>query len=270
MAKIDAVALWDETAEDLLAVLRELTPEEYERPALPGWTVHDVLAHLAHLESEAADMPQPSGGRVDDVEPKRNQPMPTAITQAGVSARRGRSAAELLEEFERACSARRERLADLETSDPKAPAPGFAGALGWDIGTWLRNRPIDLWVHEQDIRTATGRAVATSEAGAAHVAEVMTAAFPAALRRLPVGTSVVTRISGPQGRILAARVGEDGRATPFAVEGPDEGSDVTLDMDDVTWLRLTAGRLDPAAADVAVTGDAQVATTVLRQLNVTP
>ncbi|MGO1167050.1 MAG: maleylpyruvate isomerase family mycothiol-dependent enzyme [Janibacter sp.] len=270
MANTDPLALWDETAHDLLSVLRELTPEEHERPALPGWTVRDVLAHLAHLESEAAGMEQPAGGRVDDVEPKRNQPMPTAITQAGVTARRERSAAELLEEFETACAARRERLADLDASDPKAPAPGFAGGLGWDIGTWLRNRPIDLWVHEQDIRVATGRPVATTEVGAAHVAGLMERVFPASLRHLPVGTRVVARITGPQGRVLAARVGEDGRAAPFAVEDPDEGGDVTLDMDDVTWLRLTAGRLDPAAADVAVTGDAQVATAVLRQLNVTP
>lgn len=268
MSRLDPLDLWEETSQGLLAVLRELTPEEHERPALPGWTVKDVLAHLAHLESEAAGMDQPDGSRVD-IAAKASQPMPTDVTEAGVVARRERSAAELLEEFETACARRREALADLDTSDPKALAPGLAGELGWDIGTWLRNRPIDLWVHEQDVRTATGRPFVTTCAGAQHVAGLMTRAFPVSLRRLPAATGVIARVSGPQGRVLAARVGEDGRAAPFAPEDA-VGEETVLEMDDATWLRLTGGRLDPAEAEVDVTGDEQVAATVLRQLNVTP
>lgn len=268
MTRHDPLDLWEETSRDLLAVLRELTPEEHARTLLPGWTVTDVIAHLAHLEADAAGMAQPDGAEVD-VEARANQPMPTTVTEAGVAARRGRSAAALLEEFETACARRREVLADLDTSDPKAPAPGLAGSLGWDLGTWLRNRPIDLWVHEQDVRAATGRPLTTTGAGAVHVAGLMTKTFPVALRRLPAGTGVVARITGPQGRVLAARVGEDGRAAPFDPEQA-KGDETVLDMDDATWLRLTGGRLDPAAAEVGVSGDAEVAATVLRQLNVTP
>ena len=95
----------------------------------------------------------------------------------------------------------------------------------------------------------------------------MTKIFPMSLRRLPAGTAVVADISGPQGRVLAARVGDDGRAAPF---DPSEGSDVTLEMDDVTWLRLTGGRVDPADADVTVTGDEGTAAVVLGRLNFTP
>lgn len=267
MTRTDPLTLWDETAQDLLVVLRELTDGDWEHPtALPGWTVRDVLAHCAHLESEAAGMEQPPGARVD-IEAKRNQPMSNEITEAGVAARRERSAAELLEELETACVRRREVLADLDISDPRAPAPGLAAAMGWDLATWLRNRPIDLWVHEQDIRVATGRPMTTSSVGAAHVAGVMTAAFPIGLKRLPVGTSVIATITGPQGRSLAARVGEDGRAAPF---DPSEGSDVALHMEDTVWLRLAGGRLAPGEAAVAIIGDEDVAATVLRQLNVTP
>ncbi len=267
MSAPDPLTLWDTAAEDLLGVLRELGPAEFEEPtALPGWTVREVLAHLAHLESEAAGMDQPAGGRVT-VEPKRNQAMPTSITEAGVAARIGRTPAQLLEEFETACARRRELLADLDVSDPKALSPGFAGDLGWELRVWLSNRPIDLWVHEQDIRRATGRAMTMDAVGAAHVAGVMTRAFPAALRGQPEGTSVIARITGAQGRVLAARVGADGRAAPFD-EG--EGGDVTLSMDDATWLLLTGGRIDPQEADVAIEGDEAVARQVLGRLNVTP
>ncbi len=268
MTRPDLLDLWEETAQDLLAVLRDLTPEDHERPALPGWTVRDVLAHLAHLEADAAGMEQPDAAQVD-VEARTNQPMPTAVTEAGVAARRNRSAAALLEELETACARRREVLTDLDTSDLTAPAPGLAGRLGWDIGTWLRNRPIDLWVHEQDVRAATGRPLTTTGEGAIHVAGLMTRTFPVALRRLPAGTGVIARISGPQGRVVAARVGEDGRAAPFDPEEA-KGDETVLAMDDTTWLRLTGGRLDPVEAEVEVSGDRQVGATVLRQLNVTP
>lgn len=268
MTRPDLVQLWEDASQDLLAVLRDLTPEEHDRPCLPGWTVTDVIAHLAHLESEAAGMDQPDGARVE-VEARANQPMPPAVTEAGVAARRGRSAATLLEELEQACARRRVVLADLDTSDLTASAPGLAGDLGWDLGTWLRNRPIDLWVHEQDVRAATGCPLTTTGEGATHVAGLMTRAFPASLRRLPVGTGVLARIDGPQGRAIAARVGEDGRAAPF---DPDEakGDETVLAMEDITWLRLTGGRLDPVEAEVEVTGDEQVAAAVLRRLNVTP
>lgn len=266
MNRPDPLALWDTTAQDVLAVLRDLRLQDWDRPALPEWSVRDVVAHLAHLESEAAGMDQPAGGDIG-LEARRNQAMPTSLTQVGVDARRGMSAEGLLDELERACVGRREVLAGLDLSDPKAPAPGIVGELGWDLRTWLTNRPIDLWVHEQDVRLATGRPVTIDTVGAAHVAGVMSMAFPAALRRLSPGTSVVARVSGPQGRVLTARVGEDGRAAPFAAE---EGSDVTLDLDDVTWLLLATGRLAPEDAQVRITGDQEIAATVLGRLNVTP
>lgn len=267
MTPPEPIALWEEAAQDLLAVLRDLAPQEWDRPTdLPGWRVREILAHLAHLESEVAGMEQPAGGRAE-VEARRNQPMPTVVTEAGVVAREGRSPAELLEELETACARRAEVLEALDLSDPKAPAPGLPGQLGWDQRTLLRNRPIDFWVHEQDVRRATGRPMTTSGVGAAHVADVMAAAFPFSLRGLPARTTVTLEVTGPLGRTLAARVGEDGRAAPTA---PEEGSDATLEVEDLAWLLLAGGRTGPDEAQVSVTGDEQVAARVVRQLNVTP
>ena len=59
----------------------------------------DVVAHLAHLESEVAGMPQPDGGHID-VDSAPNQAMPTDLTHVGVEARRGMSAEAVLAEFE--------------------------------------------------------------------------------------------------------------------------------------------------------------------------
>ena len=61
MTRLEPLDLWEQASQDLLAVLRDLGDDDWGRPALPGWTVQDVLAHLAHLESEAAGLPQPDG-----------------------------------------------------------------------------------------------------------------------------------------------------------------------------------------------------------------
>lgn len=274
----DLIRLWDDTATATLALARGLRDDDWGRPtALPGWTVRDLVAHLAHLESEAAGLPQPTGGTVEVTPTRRNGPMPTEVTHAGVAARRDATPAALLEEFAAACAARREAVKTLDVTDPKATAPGLSGALDWDLRTWLTNRPIDLWVHAQDLRRATGSDVETESAGAAHVAGVFARAFPIALRRLPPGTTVVLRVDGPQGRVLAARVGDDGRAAP--VEAPEAAETsgqtvVTMTTDDATWLLLASGRLAPQRADVRVEPDSaparEAADRVLRQLVIVP
>ena len=189
------------------------------------------------------------------------------VVDVGVQARRGRTRDELVDELTRACEARRAMLADVDVADPATAAPGAFAAIGWPLKTVLRNRPFDLWVHEQDIRRATGRPTQTESAGAAHAAATFERAFPVALKRLPPHTSVVLEVTGPQGRTLAAEVGDDGRAVPVA---PPAAPSLRLGMDDATWLMLGAGRPDPAHADVEITGDAEVAAQVLRHLAITP
>lgn len=273
-ARPDPLQLWDETARSALALVHDLAPEDWERAtALPGWSVRDVVAHLAHLESVAAQLPQPeaTGAGTPAMATSPRGTITGATTEAGVQARREASTEEILAELDEACARRREVAARLDLSDPKAPAPAPFDTLGWDLGTLLHNRPIDLWVHEVDIRRAVGREILTDGPGATHLAGTLTMAFPFALRKLPVGTSVVAEISGPQGRTLAAAVGDDGRARPLDASAlPTDGPTVRLVLDDLTWMLLGGGRSDPEAAEVGVTGDAEVAARVLAQLNVMP
>ena len=63
------VQAWHGTADDLLDLLPSLSDDDWSQPTdLPGWTVHDVAAHLAHREAVLAghDTGQPvtrAGGR---------------------------------------------------------------------------------------------------------------------------------------------------------------------------------------------------------------
>lgn len=112
---------------DLLDLLRELTPQEWEAPSLcDGWRVRDVVAHLLSYEG------QPVGSLASRA--LRGGLLPDRMNALGVRELAGVSTAELLERFE-------EHLA------PAWPATLFGGRLGLT----------DTLVHQQDIRRALGR-----------------------------------------------------------------------------------------------------------------
>ena len=106
MTRPDPVALWEQTSQDLLTVLRDLSDDDWSKPALPGWSVQDVVAHLAHLESVSAGMPQPEGGSLTLPAEDGAQPITISdVVEPGVTARRGRTLTELVDELRQACEA---------------------------------------------------------------------------------------------------------------------------------------------------------------------
>jgi uncharacterized protein (TIGR03083 family) len=145
------IAAWNSTAADLQALFAELASDDWARPTqCPGWSVFDVAAHLAAIEAELAGQSPPS-----PVHRGGGPPSPR-YAQAGVDARRGRTPDDVVDEF-RAAVVRRAASLAADPPDPTAPAPISAAGRGWDWETLLRNRVIDLWMHEQDIREATNR-----------------------------------------------------------------------------------------------------------------
>ncbi len=53
--------VWWQAVNDFTAVLEELPVEQWSTPTdLPGWDVHAVAAHVAHLESVLAGGPEES------------------------------------------------------------------------------------------------------------------------------------------------------------------------------------------------------------------
>jgi uncharacterized protein (TIGR03083 family) len=101
-----------------------LTQEQADSPvpATPGWTVHDVLAHLAAIPTDAM------AGRITGI------PTPD-VTQRQVDERHDRSIAELLDEW----SAGVEPMAE-----------------GARVGLVPPNLAVDAVTHEQDVRGALG------------------------------------------------------------------------------------------------------------------
>src|SRR5438128_8980688 len=127
MTDVDVGALYGQSRERVTALLRGVSDEEAKAPvpSCPDWSVHDVLAHLAGV---CADVLSGNiGGVASD-----------PWTAAQVDARRDRSVAEILSEWN-------ELAPQVESF-----ANNFPGRVGEQFLT-------DGVTHEHDIRLWLGR-----------------------------------------------------------------------------------------------------------------
>jgi uncharacterized protein (TIGR03083 family) len=193
------------------------------------------------------------------------------FTESGPLARAGWETSRIVDELETCVAERYAALQAEPPSDPAATGPGFAALLGWSWETLLSNRPLDLWMHQQDIRRATGRPGGLDTAAAGHVADVFARSLPYVVAKrasAPAGTTVALEVTGPHARTLVAAVGDDGRGR--ALEDAPREPTVGLRTDFESWIVLAGGRRAPAAVDVEVTGDEDLGRLVLARMAVTP
>jgi uncharacterized protein (TIGR03083 family) len=263
------VDIWATAVADVVALLRSLDEDDWSRPTdCPGWDVKAVAAHLAHLESVLAGHPQ---DHVEVPQAAHVVSLTGAYTEQGPLARASWTPEAIVDELESSAAT---RLAELR-ADPPADAAGAPprtpADAAWPWETLLSNRPLDVWMHEQDIRRAVGRPGGLDGPAAAHVVRVFARSLGFVVGKRvapPAGTSVLLDVAGPVPLRTAVVVGEDGRAGTPAVEPADPT--VTLRMGVEAFTVLSGGRRDPADVDVTVEGDQRLGARVLAALAVTP
>jgi uncharacterized protein (TIGR03083 family) len=262
------VSIWWEAVDSFTRVLEHVGDDEWATPTdLPGWDVHAVAAHTAHLEALLAGRPH------DDVEvgdAPHARGMMGQFTEQGVVVRRAESGDALISEIREATTARHTQLLADPPTDPSAPAPGVFGAIGWTTGLLLRNRPLDVWMHEQDVRRALGRHGNLDSAAAIHSADYLMESLPFVVAKragAPAGSVVRLEVAGHAP--VTAVVGDDGRGR---LTTPDEDGEptVTLAMDRETFVVLAGGRRAARSDDVRLSGDAALGERVLAAMGVTP
>ncbi|MBZ5735764.1 maleylpyruvate isomerase family mycothiol-dependent enzyme [Nocardioides sp. TRM66260-LWL] len=268
------VETWWRSVADLLEVLDGLAPHEWDLPTdLPGWDVRAVAAHTAHLESVLAT-------GVEEQADIGEAPHATGLlgqyTEIGVVNRRATPPAEIVEEIRRVTAQRHADLGAAMPTDASARPERVFGGVPWDWGTLLRNRPFDVWMHEQDVRRAVGRPGGLDSPGARHAVTMLAGSLGYVLGKragAPAGTTLVLEVVGPQDEepavdVFAVGIDESGRGRPLA-EPPAEPT-VRLRTDRATFVALAGGRLGAADADVTVEGDAALGARVLASLATTP
>ncbi|MEP6665239.1 MAG: maleylpyruvate isomerase family mycothiol-dependent enzyme [Nocardioidaceae bacterium] len=272
------VDVWRSACADFSALAKELSESEWQLPTdCPGWSAGDTVAHCAAVESELAG-DEPLRVTIDKEAPHIKHPS-GIYTERGVVARRGRSRDQVIAEFDDAVLRRTALLEAEALDDPAGDPPITPGGIGWSWGTLLRNRPLDLWVHEQDIRRAVGRPGGLDSVAARHAQGVFAAVLPYIIAKeaqAPPGTTVVFDVTGPLPAVYAVEVNDEGRGV--AMESPPDNPTLRITLDTESFTILGAGRRDPATlpikidvgADLDEVSGHELATLILREMTVTP
>jgi uncharacterized protein (TIGR03083 family) len=264
---VQLVEIWHLACTHFVALVREIPREQWDLPTdLAGWTVKDNVAHTAHLEAVLAGTPEET---IEVPEaPHLRGPM-GYYTEQGVLARRDRDMGALADEIEQAVATRYAALQAEPPTDASAAPRRTPGGVPWDTRTLLSNRPLDVWMHEQDVRRAIDRPGGYDSPVAAHALNVFGRALPmVAGKRMaaPPGTTVRLRLRDV-GLCWTVGIGPDGRAARVDDKGPATVA-VTLSPED--FVVLSGGRRSPETTQPVVEGDPELGQRLLRSLTVTP
>lgn len=261
------VDAFEQSVRSLLSAVADLPVQAWDRPTdLPGWTVRDVLAHVAAIESELSGQPtspplQAFGAHVRDDFGRH--------MENGVDARRRRPVEDVVAEL---AAALEERLPQMRAMSPDSPPTRVPAGKRWDTRLLLSNRVVDAWMHEQDVRRAVDRPGNLDGPGATVVREAIVGALPYVLVKRcggQPGASLRLVATGPVKVDTTALVGADGRAS--TVRDPDGAVPAAvLTTDWQTLVRLFGGRVPADEAEVAIGGDEALGRRAVSGLRLTP
>jgi uncharacterized protein (TIGR03083 family) len=263
----ELIETWRQAIAEFVALARDIPEDQWQLSTdLDGWTVKDNVAHTAHLESVLAHGTEETGPVADAPHVKGITGM---YTEQGVAARRDRDMAELADEIEQASATRHAALQADPPTDGSAAPPKTPGDVGWTTERLLSNRPLDVWMHEQDIRRAIGRPGGFDTPAARHTIAVFGQALPMVVGKRvapPAGTTV--QVDVPEAdQSWTVLVDDSGRAALVdTVEAPSVR--ITLGAED--FVILAGGRRGPDAVNPELEGDTGLGRAVLSQLAVTP
>jgi uncharacterized protein (TIGR03083 family) len=257
-------ASWD----DIDALLGGLADKQWQaQTPLPGWTVHDVTAHLIGTESMLQGVATPDAD-VDVSTLKHVRNDIGVLNERWVRKLRGVGAADMLEKFRATTAQRREALSGIGGADWNQITATPAGPDTY--GRFMRVRIFDCWMHEHDIRDALGQPATDLAGSSSRLAlDEVAASMGFVVGKLggaPDGSRVAIELTGPLQRTINVAI--EGRGQIVDEFGGDEPT-ATITMDGLLFTRLAGGRtpLAPHADAVTYGGDEEVGQRVVEHLN---
>ncbi|TSD93941.1 maleylpyruvate isomerase family mycothiol-dependent enzyme [Skermania sp. ID1734] len=246
-------------------LLEPLDEEQWLTPsALPGWTVHDVVAHIIGTELMLlGEQPPHTGLDPHTLAHVRNEI--GAFNEQWVESMRRDSASTMLARFKEVTGKRAQALAAATDEEWNAPAMGPLGMTTY--GGFMHIRLFDCWMHELDIRDAVDQPRTEATDRDRLGMQQLCASLGYAVGKLgkaPAGSRVAFELTGalPQ-RIYVA---VDGRATVVdALDGPET---IGIRLDSWLFVRLCGGRTkaDRHLDEVELSGDVKAAKHIAEHL----
>lgn len=261
---------WTHSIEAISELLSPLVEGEWNRRTpCPGWSVRDVVSHVIGLECEMLGDPRPIHTLPRDLYHVTNEQQ--RYMEMQVDVRRHHTAPEMTSELEYTVIRRNRQLRN-ESREPRAMIRGLYGRET-ALEDLMRTRAFDVWVHEQDLRTALGRPGNIDSPGAHIARDVLLGALPKVVAKdagAPRSSAIVFDVHGPLEFLRTIRVDINGRGT--LETSPALGPAATFALDWETYFRLACGRVTPeAVADrVKTEGDPGLTAAILRHFAVTP
>jgi uncharacterized protein (TIGR03083 family) len=270
LGKSDVLSGLFETWDGLDELLTGLSEQQWQTPTpLPGWSVHNVVAHIIGTESVLRGISTP-GADIDVSTLAHVHNDVGVANECWVRHLSGESGPDLLQRFRALTADRRKRLTDMSVDAWNAPTLTPVGPDSY--GRFMRVRVFDCWMHEQDIRDGLDKPTSDAElAGPAPrlVLDEMATSMGYVVGKLgkaPDGSRVAIELTGPLARTICVLV--DGRAQVVDDFGAQEPT-ATIRLDGVLFTRLAGGRADASAGGVELGGDREVAARIVEHLNYT-
>ncbi|MEG3631009.1 maleylpyruvate isomerase family mycothiol-dependent enzyme [Streptomyces poriticola] len=260
---------WTHSIEAISALVQPLAEAEWNRRTpCPGWSVRDIVSHVIGLDCEMLGDPRPIHTLPRDLFHVTNEHQ--RYMEMQVDVRRHHTAPEMTSELEYTIIRRNRQLRN-ESRDPGTKVRGPLGAEQ-TLQDAMRRHAFDVWVHEQDLRTALGRPGNLDSPGAQVARDVLLAEFPqivAEKANAPRSSAVVVDVHGPVEFLRTIRVDIQGRGTLETAPALGPAAALTLDWE--TFVRLACGRmtLEAAADRIKTEGDPDLAAAILRNFTVT-
>ena len=264
------ILLMAETWDSVGVLMESLSSEEWLLPSdCPGWTVKDCFSHLIGIESRLLGR-QISEFTLEseDLLYVRNEL--GMKNQIDVVLRRSVSSENLIKEYMSVTSARLDMLKHGYSMTDKRESPDGRVVDGREL---ISVRILDCWVHEQDIRRATGKIGNLTGDSAAHVFDRLYKTLPFILGKrvkLADGSTAKFIFQGDDSEIISFG-SHAGRARK--IENPDNPS-VELIMDHEIYLLLSCGRISPDNAVISdrveIIGDQDLGSSILSHMNFIP
>ena len=263
MIPTDTINTLEQCWHSLSELGASLTEPEWKTATdLPGWSVQDNLSHLIGSERmlEGLAATEHRGPKPDYIRNPIGE-----MNEHEVDVRRSSSGADGLREWNEIVAIRLKTLRSAD--DAYFAQPSITPTGPGTLADFLDIRILDCWLHEQDMRRATGHVGNLSGIAAEHTVDRLLRTIPIVVGKraaTPEGKAIAINITGGVQRNLICEV-QNGRAKFVDEAGAPPLA--TIGLSSESFIVLAAGRRTSDRVDATVAGDHQLAQRVLSQFN---